>query len=195
MADKVSCRECGTSILKRTADRNGGLCVPCAKGYRESIERSREYYRKERELDQTCPFRAYWRDLVGRVYMQEGGLDYLSDNERVYFAVGVLDKEVYNGGFAQFFDNSSGDYYRYAELGLIRLEVPDRLALLRAAKREIFGTDPVPADQARRFTYTDRLVDDARLNELDSQYYELDDDLDEKLDEFARAHGLVVNNT
>jgi len=191
MSDKVPCRNCGASILKRTADRNDGLCVPCKKGYRDSIERSREYYRNERELNRTCPFRAYWRDLVDRVYTKDGGLNCLSEDEKVYFAVGVLDGEVFNGGFVQFFDNSSGEYYRHAELGLMQLAASDRLALLRAAKNEIFGADPVPTEQAQRFTYTSRLGDESRLNELDSKYCDLDDDLAAKLDEFALARGLV----
>lgn len=195
MSDKVACRKCGVSILKQTADRNDGLCVPCKKGYRDSIERSREYYRNERELDRTCPFRAYWRDLVRRVDTEGGGLNCLSDDEKVFYAVGVLDGDVLNGGFVQFFDNSSGEYYRYAELGLMQLEASDRLALLREAKHEIFGSGPVPTAQAQRFTYTSRLVDDSRLNDLDSLYYDLDDNLAGKLDEFALARGLVDEGT
>lgn len=191
MSDKVPCRMCGVSILKRTADRNDGLCVPCKKGYRDNIEKSREYYRNERELDRNCPFRAYWRDLVRRVHMENGGLGCLSDDEKTYFAVNVLNGEVFNGGFVQFFDNSSGAYYRHAELGLMQLKASDRLALLRAAKNEIFGSDPVPADQAQRFEYTNRLADDARLNTIDSKYYALNDGLAGKLDEYAVARGLV----
>jgi hypothetical protein len=191
MSDKVPCRKCSVSILKRTADRNDGLCVPCLKGYRDNIERSREYYRKERELDRTCSFRAYWRDLVKRVHTENGGLGCLSDDEKIYFAVNVLNGEVFNGGFVQFFDNSSGEYYRHAELGLMQLGASDRLALLREAKNEIFGSDPVPTDQAQRFKYTNRLANEARLNTLDSKYYGLDDNLAGKLDEYAVAHGLV----
>ena len=103
----------------------------------------------------------------------------------------MLEGEVYNGGFCQYFDSSSGDHYRYAELGSMRLNVPERLTLLRAAKTEIFGSDPVATDQARRFNYGNRFGGDSRLEELDSQYCALEDDLPSKLERFALEYGLV----
>ena len=53
MSSKVPCDECGTLILQRTARRNGGLCAPCITGTRESIERSKERYRRTQDLEKT----------------------------------------------------------------------------------------------------------------------------------------------
>jgi hypothetical protein len=50
MSDKVLCKECSVKILPSTADRTGGMCMPCKNGYRKNIEQAKEYYKKEREL-------------------------------------------------------------------------------------------------------------------------------------------------
>jgi Domain of unknown function (DUF4375) len=49
-----------------------------------------------------------------------------------------LSGEVYNGGFYQYFDNTSADSYHYAELGLIRLGATHSLGLLQKAKEHLF---------------------------------------------------------
>ena len=84
MSDKVPCKECNALILPATAKRTGGICMACKNGIRENLERSKEHYKRERELDKTCPFRAFWRDLVSRVYNDEQGFDTLNESEKTY---------------------------------------------------------------------------------------------------------------
>ncbi|HFD32883.1 MAG TPA: DUF4375 domain-containing protein [Gammaproteobacteria bacterium] len=193
MAQKVACKTCGKLILPTTASKNDGLCMPCKNGYRESIEKSKTYYAKERELDKSCPFRALWRELVRKVYDEPNGFDKLSEEEKQYFAVGVLDGEVHNGGIIQFFDNSSGEYYRYAELGLVRIGAKKSLHILRKAKETTFGGDAVPKEQEKRWRYTrDKEVEKA-LERLDTEYYESQDEIGEMLEAFALESGLIKN--
>ena len=192
MTQKIPCKECGASILPTTAEKNSGLCMPCKNGYRKNIEKSKEYYKKERELNATCPYRALWRDLVSRVYEPAKGFETLSENEKQYYAVGLLDGEVYNGGFVQFFDNTSGEYYRYSELGLIRIGAKESLRLLRESKLAAFGNSPVPKDQTQRWSHTNDEVT-KKLDDLDSKYYETKEDVGELLEAFARETDLVKN--
>ncbi|TBW43488.1 DUF4375 domain-containing protein [Marinobacter halodurans] len=191
MSEKVPCTECGAAILASTAERTGGLCMPCKNGNRKNIEQAKEFYKRERELDKTCPFRALWRELVDKAYNQEDGFAKLTDDEKLYYAVNVLSGEVYNGGFNQYFDNSSGEHYRHAELGLMRLGAKHSLSLLREAKVALFGSASVPKDRAERFAALEKQAEQPSLDGLDDGFYKDPDSLGEKLEDFAVATGLV----
>src|SRR5688572_6762911 len=99
MTVKVPCTRCGAEILPTTAEETGGLCMPCKLGTRESIETSKRYYEELKKYD---PFRELWRSLVDRVYHTGAGYEGLSSDERLYFAIRMLDGEMYNGGFHQY---------------------------------------------------------------------------------------------
>jgi len=193
MSEKIPCTECGAAVLPSTAERTGGLCMPCKNGNRKNIEQAKEYYKKERELDKTCPFRALWRELVDKVYKQKGGFGALSENEKLYYSVNTLGGEVYNGGFVQYFDNSSGEHYRYAELGLVRLGATNSLRLLSNAKEELIGQGSVPQDQAERWGAIRKHSDEPNLDTLDTEFNKDTDQLDKKLESFAVEVGLVQN--
>lgn len=193
MSDKVPCTECGAMVLPSTAERTGGLCMPCKNGTRKNIEQAKEYYKRERELNKTCSFRALWRELVDKVYKQDGGFGALSEDEKLYYSVNTLGGEVYNGGFVQYFDNSSGEHYRHAKLGLVRLGATNSLRLLRKAKEELIGHGPVPQDQAERWAAIRKHSDEPDLDSLDTEFYKDPDQLDKKLESFAIEVGLVKN--
>ena len=191
MSEKVPCTACKTLIMPSTAERNAGLCMPCKNGNRENIEQAKAYYQKERELDKTCPFRALWRDIVVRVHDDNQGFHTLSEAAQHYYAVNCLSGEVYNGGFIQYFDNSSGEHYAVAERGLEQIGALHSLALLQQAKQAVFGDDPVPTDRDQRLAATDNPVAEARLNQLDDEFYKDLDNLDIKLESYAIQTGLV----
>jgi len=170
MTEKIPCIECGAAVLPSTAERTSGLCMPCKNGNRKNIEQAKEYYKRERELDKTCPFRALWRELVVKVYKQEGGFSSLTEEEKLYYAVNTLGGEVFNGGFVQYFDNSSGENYHYAEFGLIRVGATHSLKLLRQAKKELIGSLSVPQDQAERWTAIRKNSEEPDLDKLDSEF-------------------------
>lgn len=193
MTEKVPCAKCGALVLPSTAERTGGVCMACKNGIRESMEKSKEYYKKERELDKTCPFRLFWRELVSRVYDENKGFKYLSEAEKIYFSVNCLSGEVYNGGFDQYFSNSAGENYTHAELGLIQLKATNSLRLLRKAKQIVFGSSAVPKEQYLRQVATDSDDVSTALDELDTEFYKDPDQLAEKLEAYAINNGLVKN--
>jgi hypothetical protein len=193
MTEKVPCTKCGALVLPSTAERTGGVCMACKNGTRESMEKSKEYYKKERELDKTCPFRLFWKELVSRVYNESKGFNSLSEEEKIYFSVNCLSGEVYNGGFNQYFSNSAGENYKHAELGLIQLEATNSLRLLRKAKQIVFGSSAVPKEQYLRQLATDSDEVSTALDELDTEFYKDPDRLAEKLEVYAINNGLVKN--
>ena len=168
--------------------------MPCKMGTRESIEASKLYYQRERELDKTDPLRKFWRELVHRVHNTDLGYAGLSDAEKKYFAVGLLEGEVYNGGFDQYFFNSSSDYFYDAESGLEEMEAMQALSLLRRAKQIVFGVAPVPEDTERRREILRQLdfeFSAHKLEELDDLFWKDPDGLSERTEAFARQHRLV----
>jgi len=57
----------------------------------------------------------------------------LSDQERIVLAVEALEREVNNGGYSQFFINSSGQYAPIIVDALVRIGCPEVAALTRRA--------------------------------------------------------------
>lgn len=198
MTERHPCRTCGNLILASTAARTGGLCMPCKGGYRENIEHGKQLA-KERKQYLASPQALYWSALVDRVYRTEEGFAGLALAEQHYYAVNCLSGEVYNGGFEQYFGNSSGDHYRVACAGLRALGAVQTLALLEEASRVLFGTQPVPLDQGARQmimpTYAEEgdAQCEAALDALDTRFYLDTEALDDRLLQHARVHGLFVD--
>src|SRR5262245_35653389 len=129
---EVTCSACGATMLATTAARTGGLCMACKGGIRQNIETAKVYYQQQRQPE---PFRDYWIALVQRVHDTPDGFYRLSRPEQTYYLVCVLQGEVFNGGIGQFFDNSSGDFYRETLEALQELGATRCHALLVAAKQ------------------------------------------------------------
>lgn len=191
---KVPCKTCGVPVLWETAARNDGKCVPCRSGTRQNTESAKKSYLEERERERTDPFRKLWRDLVRRAYEIPNGFDALSQPEKQYFAVGLLEGDVYNGGFDQYFFNSSGDSYLYAVEGLEAMGAIQTLELLRRAKQVLFGFDEPEQDTERRRAFLRSVANEScskRLSSLDSLFYKDPDALGAKVEQFAKDNGLV----
>ncbi len=197
MIDKIPCNKCNELILPRTAEKTGGLCMACKQGIRESIEQSKEFYRKQKEYD---PYRELWIDLVKKVHDDKTGFDSLSQEEKVYFTVSLFDGEVYNGGMHQFFSNSSGEYYAEVVEGLKILKAFNSLSLLNRAAEVLFGKLEPPKDIVQRWTTMKQFPDDdneprpdwdIELDEIDRLYYEDPDNLNKLLTHYAEMTGLI----
>lgn len=168
--------------------------MPCKSGTRSAIEASKVATKRQRELDATDPFRLYWRELVDRVHKSDAGITNLSDVERQYWAVGCLSGEVYNGGFDQYFHNSSGATYSAAVDGLKAMGATTSLLLLQKAKQMIFGFTDVPEETCARRRIQASVESDSlkwRLDELDKQFWEDPDNLATRSEKFAISHWLV----
>lgn len=200
MTEKVKCSACGTLILPLTAKKNGGFCVPCKKGYRESInaaresEKTREARRKEWEAS---PPGIYLRRISDIEIGSKGGFFKLSENDQKYLAICLLDGEVHNGGFHQFFFNSPGGYYLQAVSGLLEIGAAQSAKLLKEAKELLFGHSAVPQDTTARRSLLPELSSNLmspsatrRLYELDDLYCNSSDALFKLLDKFAETKCL-----
>jgi hypothetical protein len=159
-----------------------GLCVLC-----------------KTKHETTNPFSLLYLSLIQRVHNSPEGFAALSESEKLFYALSRFRNEINNGGFEQFFRNSSGSYYRDIESGLTLLDESQNLELLRHAKQIVFPIVPVPADTETRRRllpeYSDPSGEEAewvkKLDQLDRRFYSSPDTLSPKLKAFARERGLV----
>lgn len=114
----------------------------------------------------------------------------LSTGFRAVYSTWILEGEVNNGGFNQFFWNSSGDYAAEAQAGFDLMGATAYAGLLRRA------TAIRDADRRKTQVFKDRGTIEAfsesyennRLNDLDLEFYKLGDNLSAIRIKFIRAH-------
>lgn len=163
------------------------------------MDASRACYESLKKYD---PFRELWKSLVEKS-SNDPTLAEFSSEERRYFAVSLLDGEVCNGGFHQFFSNSSGDYYHLAVAGLAEIGASSSLAIVRKAAETVFGSSRPPVDRAERSQIMDsrirslsealtRFGQESELERLDRQFSEDPDRLTDRLRAYAEEKGLVA---
>ncbi len=89
-----------------------------------------------------------------------------------YFAIHMMDAEICNGGFSQYFFNSSGDTWELAMSGLENAGSKERLSLLKKAISNIAGGKPSPNRDIRggQLAKTLRKNDDV-FEDLETRYY------------------------
>ena len=105
-------------------------------------------------------------------------MDALSDAERVFYITQLCEAEVNNGGFSQFFFNSSGNFssqlvHAFTEIGAMKTAEICKTALAA------FGKE-LPADLDERRHALDELESEEVvriLEECDNEFYDYEDDL------------------
>ena len=104
----------------------------------------------------------------------------LSESERIFYITQTLEMEVNNGGFSQFFCNSSGNFSN--ELVSAFTAIGANVAATICQKAiSAFGRD-IPVDSDEREKMLDELESDEIdeiLEECDSAFYDYEDNLNE----------------
>jgi len=121
------------------------------------------------------------------------GFDGLTEPERVWIAVEELQMDVNNGGFDQYYFNSSGDTAWFASAAL-RTIGADRTATIVERANAVFGPDGPPRDREQRQEALERLRgadDDVLFKSLDDEFFKYPEDLDELLRTYLRREGFA----
>jgi hypothetical protein len=100
------------------------------------------------------------------------GYNSLPDHQRYYSAVFMCDAEVNNGGWAQYFLNSSGNQWKDAQAGLEAMGFKERLAIFKEAI-SLFGEAGPPEGRRARHDALSKAYKkkEAVFEKLDSSYY------------------------
>lgn len=104
----------------------------------------------------------------------------LSNAERIFYITQTLEMEVNNGGFSQFFNNSSGDFSNELVGAFTAIGANTTAAICQKAI-DAFGCD-IPTDRDERQEMLDELESD-KLDEIfeecDNAFFAYEDDLNE----------------
>ena len=100
-----------------------------------------------------------------------------------------LEREVNNGGFSQFFLNSSGDNAHETVLSLKAIGADKTADLLQKAIDQ-FPSKTVSKDRDKRTEIVEEIEETAEevWNDLDQKFYEYEDDLNTLNIEYVRKH-------
>lgn len=111
-------------------------------------------------------------------------IEKLNEYERVLFVTQTLEQEVNNGGFSQFFYNSSGNFSNELVDSFTKIDALKTAEICKKAVA-IFG-DNVPTDRWEREELLDSLDCDDILEECDDVFYDYEDDLE------TLNHGFIL---
>jgi len=145
------------------------------------------------------PIAALWQKMVDIVYRDSpnGELGRLSPAARTLFDCGRFSGEITNGGFGQFFDNSTGDTAHEILDSLRRIGASLSVGLLEKAM-SLFPGGRVPTDCVERAKVTNGFGERETklLDELDQTFYTrvdpvVADSLDENLAALELAYMRV----
>lgn len=115
----------------------------------------------------------------------ETGFQELTKSEQVIFCMIELEGEVNNGGFDQFFLNSSGKYKFETLDSLRRIGASYTASLLEEAIKVVELNSP----DMKKDDYDESTeIQSERLNELDDKFYEYKEDLLELQLKFIKEH-------
>lgn len=139
-------------------------------------------------IDDPTSFAIALSDLVFPRWDRDG-YEALTPPERVAYCIDALEREVNNGGFQQFFANSSGDTAADTLSALEALGAAATADLLRRAIG-VFPDARPPVDREQRIDLLEQLPADAAAtwSRLDDEFYRYPDDLPALLRQYVAEH-------
>jgi hypothetical protein len=132
---------------------------------RGAIEALRQFHREDKQI------RDLWK------VVDESGWDALTDVEKQIYAIQLLDMEVNNGGFAQYYFNSSGDSWQDALSGLDKIGAVQRHQLMLATLEKFIDSSP-SQDRDKRMSQLSQIArkHEDPFNRQDNAWYEIEDE-------------------
>ena len=121
--------------------------------------------------------------------LEKVGFDGLTDSEKVFYCVWVLEGQVNNGGFDQYFFNTRGEYSVEAVDAFEKIGAGKTAEIIGRAN-SIFENGRATKDRTARKEDLDALPESAQeaLRGLDDEFYKCDEDFDKLLYEFVVKH-------
>lgn len=113
----------------------------------------------------------------------------LTDQQKLFYLNQNLEREINNGGFNQYFCNSSGDNAHETILSLKAIGADKTADILQKAIDQ-FPNKTVPKDRDERTELVEQIeeVADEVWSDLDQKFYEYEDDLNTLNIEYIKKH-------
>ena len=116
----------------------------------------------------------------------------ISKEERYVLAVEALEREVNNGGYSQFFLNSSHDFIDVIEEALVAIGCPRTAALTQRAIQGLDIRDGVTGEKAEAVIVADEEAVREALAACDAGYYDNDEPIADRLFAWIRNNKASV---
>ena len=116
-------------------------------------------------------------------------LEKLSESQKIFYYNQELEREINNGGFNQYFYNSSGDCAHQTIISLRQINAIKTAAILQLAIDQ-FPNSIVPKDQSERWEILEKIEEKAEevWEQLDKRFLEYEDNLYDLNIEFIKQH-------
>ena len=116
-------------------------------------------------------------------------MDKLTEPQEQFYYNQCLEREINNGGFNQYFINSSGDFAHQTIQSLIAIGANTTADILQKAINQ-FPDKKVPQDRDERIEIVEQIEETATeiWEELDEKVFEYEDDLNTLNLSFVRQH-------
>lgn len=121
------------------------------------------------------------------------GKEALTEEERVVLAIEALEREVNNGGYGQFFTNSSNEYASIVVNSLNRIGCVEIAKLTQQAIDCLEIEGPLCVETIERAMEIENEERDEKLSQCDDQYYDIAGDLADPLLEFITINKDKIN--
>jgi hypothetical protein len=130
-------------------------------------------------LEDTNASIAELADVISKECNYGDGIGSLTEPQKNFFYNQWLEMEINNGGFDQYFFNSSGEFAHETVVSLKLIGAHKSVIMLQTAIDQ-FSNGIVPKDRAERIGLMELIREGAEeiWSELDSRFFEQDEDLD-----------------
>lgn len=128
-------------------------------------------------------------NFIGDLCNYGDEMDKLTEPQKLFYLNQNLEREVNNGGFNQYFVNSSGDFAQETILSLKAIGADKTSSILQMAIDQ-FPDKKVPKDRDERIEIIEQIEDTANevWEELDQAFLEYEDDLNKLNIEYVKKH-------
>jgi hypothetical protein len=116
----------------------------------------------------------------------------ISKQERYVLAVEALEREVNNGGYSQFFLNSSHDFIDVIDEALVAIGCPKTADLTRRAIQALDIPDGVTGEKAEAVIVADDETVREALEACDAGYYDNDEPIADRLFAWIKSNKDLV---
>lgn len=103
-------------------------------------------------------------------------MEKLNEHERIFYITQILEQEINNGGFSQFFYNSSGDYSNEIVDAVTKIGAYKTAEICKKALAVFNGK--VPTDREERQNLLESLTCEDIFDKCDNAFYDYEDDLE-----------------
>ena len=128
-------------------------------------------------------------DFIGELCDYGDDYSKLTEPQKLFYYNQNLEREINNGGFNQFFRNSSGDNSHETVLSLKAIGAEKTSDILQKAIDQ-FPDKKVPKDRDQRMEIVTQIEGNANeiWDELDQEFYKYEDDLNSLNLEYVKKH-------